>query len=312
MDERRLWAIVLAGGEGTRLAETTWRMYGSSLPKQFLSFGQSRTFLQTTMDRLHGLVPAERVVVVVAARHIEVAREQLAEFEGVQIVAQPRNVGTGPGVMLPLCHVLARDPHADVALVPSDHDFRAPAKMLKALATARRAVRSGAGMVLIGARAEWAASDLGWIVPKRVRPRSPVSSIEAFVEKPEPTIAAGLLERGALWNTMLCVAQAAALWQLARRHLPAQAALFEEYARSIGTDAAGPRLREVYDQLPAADFSRDLVAASEGLRVTAMDGAGWSDCGTPERLAAAFAGFGEAREAPEPFAEKLRTGAAPS
>ena len=167
-------------------------------------------------------------------------------------------------------------------------------------------------MVLIGARAEWAASDLGWIVPKRVRPRSPVSSIEAFVEKPEPTIAAGLLERGALWNTMLCVAQAAALWELARRHLPAQAALFEEYARSIGTDAAGPRLREVYDQLPAADFSRDLVAASEGLRVTAMDGAGWSDCGTPERLAAAFAGFGEAREAPEPFAEKLRTGAAPS
>jgi len=294
MDERRLWAIVLAGGEGTRLAEATRRMYGSCLPKQFLSFGQSRTFLQMTIDRLRGLVPPKRIVVVVAARHIDVARQQLADLEGVQIVSQPRNVGTGPGVLLPLCHVLARDPNADVALVPSDHDFRAPAKMLQALVTARRAVRGGAEMVLIGARAEWAASDLGWIVPKRLRRRSPVSSIEAFVEKPEPRVAAGLLERGALWNTMLCVAQAGALWQLARRHLPTQVALFEEYARSIGTDVAETCLGDVYDRLPAADFSRDLVAASEGLRVTAMDGAGWSDCGTPERLAAAFTGLSEA------------------
>ena len=312
MDERRLWAIVLAGGEGTRLAETTWRMYGSCLPKQFLSFGQSRTFLQTTMDRLRGLVPAGRVVVVVAARHVEIAREQLAEFRGVEIVAQPRNVGTGPGVLLPLCHVLARDPHADVALVPSDHDFRAPAKMLQALATARRAVRGGASMVLIGARAEWAASDLGWIVPKRLRRRSPVSSIEAFVEKPEPGVAAGLFERGALWNTMLCVAQAGALWELARRHLPEQTALFEAYAQTIGTDVAPSCLCDVYERVPAADFSRDLVAASEGLRVTAMDGAGWSDCGTPERLAAAFAGAGVALDVPEAYRERLRTEAAPS
>lgn len=312
MDERRLWAIVLAGGEGTRLAETTWRLYGSALPKQFLSFGQSRTFLQTTMDRLRGLVPAERVVVVVAARHIEVAREQLAEFDGVEIVAQPRNIGTGPGVLLPLCHLLARDPRADVVLVPSDHDFRTPAKMLQALARARRAVRSGANMVLIGARAEWAASDLGWIVPKRLRRRSPVSSIESFVEKPEPGMAARLLERGALWNTMLCVARAGALWELARRHLPEHAAAFEAYVQAIGTDVAPSCLCEVYERLPAADFSRDLVAASEGLRVTAMDGAGWSDCGTPERLAAAFAGTIVALDAPDPYREQKRTEAAPS
>jgi mannose-1-phosphate guanylyltransferase len=264
-------------------------MYGSCLPKQFLSFGQPRTFLQTTVDRLRGMVPPERAIVVVAARHVELAREQLREFAGVQIVAQPRNVGTGPGVLLPLVHLLARDAHADVALVPSDHDFRAPVKMLQALATARGAVRDGASMVLVGARAEWAASDLGWIVPKPRRRAARVSCIESFVEKPEPGVALGLFERGALWNTMLCVAQADALWRLACRHLPAQAALFEEYALAIGTEGEAAGLRALYERLPAADFSRDLVAASEGLRVTAMDGAGWSDCGTPERLAAALA-----------------------
>jgi mannose-1-phosphate guanylyltransferase len=288
MNERGLWAIVLAGGEGSRLAETTQRMYGSRLPKQFLSFGQNRTFLQSTIDRLHGLVPPERTVAVVAACHEAVAREQLAEFAGIEIVAQPRNVGTGPGVLLPLLHVLARDDRADVALVPSDHDFRAPAKMREALLRAQRAARAGANMVLVGARAEWAASDLGWIVPSRAPRRVSVRSIERFVEKPGAELAEHLFERGALWNTMLSVARGHALWQLGRRHLPAQVALLEEYALSLGSGRSAECLRDVYERLSPADFSRDIVAPSRGLRVTAMVGAGWSDCGTPERLAAAF------------------------
>lgn len=288
MNERRLWAIVLAGGEGSRLAETTQRMYGSRLPKQFLSFGQARTFLQMTIDRLHGLVPPERVVVVVAACHEALARDQLASYSGIEIVAQPRNVGTGPGVLLPLLHVLARDRQADVAVVPSDHDFRVPAKMRRALSIARRAARAGVDMVLIGARAEFAASDLGWIVPKRARQGRYLASIERFVEKPGPDTAARLYEAGALWNTMLCVARGQALWQLGRQHMPAQVALLEEYAQSFGSGRAGECLRQVYERLTPADFSRDLVAASRGLRVTAMDGAGWSDCGTPERLVAAL------------------------
>lgn len=287
MNERRLWAIVLAGGEGSRLADTAQRLYGSRLPKQFLSFGQARTFLQTTIDRLEGVVPSSRMVTVVAACHEALARAQLVPYPGIEIVAQPRNVGTGPGVLLPLLHVLARDRDADVALVPSDHDFRAPAKMRQALLTARNAARSGVNMVLIGARAECAASDLGWIVPKRARRRG-VASIETFVEKPAPDAAARLLERGALWNTMLCVARGEALWQLARRHMPAQVALLEEYGRSLGSGQEAECLRRVYERLTPADFSRDLVAACDGLRVTAMDGAGWSDCGTPERLAAAL------------------------
>jgi mannose-1-phosphate guanylyltransferase len=288
VNERRLWAIVLAGGEGSRLAETTQRLYGSHLPKQFLSFGQPRTFVQTTVDRLHGLVPPKRTVVVVAACHVDLARAQLAEFDGIEIVAQPRNAGTGPGVLLPLLHVLARDSRADVALVPSDHDFRVPAKMRQALATAHRAARIGAKMVLIGARAQHAASDLGWIVPKQAPRSASVTSIESFVEKPDLDTAERLYERGALWNTMLSVARAETLWRLGRVHLPTQVALFEAYAPLLGTAGAAECLRDVYDRLAPADFSRDLVAACKGLRVTAMEGAGWSDCGTPERLAAAL------------------------
>ena len=297
MSRRALWAIVLAGGDGSRLAETSRRMYGSCLPKQFLSFGRRRTFLQATIDRLGTLVPGERTVVVVAARHEALAREQLADVPGVELVAQPSNLGTGPGVLLPLIHVLRRDPGADVALVPSDHDFRAPEAMLRALHRARQAARQHQGMVLLGAVAESPASDLGWIVPKRkLSPQLGVGSIRQFVEKPAPALATRLFQAGALWNTMLSATPGEVLWSLARRRLPLQAALFESYAPEVGTRVARETLRALYERLPAADFSRDLVAGADRLWVTPMLDSGWSDCGTPERLEAVM---GEALRAVE-------------
>jgi mannose-1-phosphate guanylyltransferase len=307
MKGRRLWAIVLAGGEGSRLAEATQRVYGSRLPKQFLNFGQKRTFLQATVDRLLGLVPADRTIVVVPERHQDVAIEQLRGFSGIEIVTQPRNLGTGPGILLPLLHVLKRDPRADVALVPSDHHFRAPGAALLALARAQRAA-SGASMVLLGCMADGPAVDLGWIVPRRVRDARRVSAIERFVEKPPAPLADELFRRGALWNTMLSVSRADALWALSERHLPVQCAQFAEYFPWLGGSDADERLRRLYERLAPADFSRDLVAPAGGLRVAPLADSGWSDCGTPERLEAAFGGTVHLAKAASAFSRMI-TGA---
>jgi mannose-1-phosphate guanylyltransferase len=288
MKDRQLWAIVLAGGEGQRLAETAQQSFGSRLPKQFLSFGRERTLLQATLDRLQAVIPPQRTVVVVARRHLQLASEQLSAFHGLEFVAQPVNVGTAPGVLLPLVHVLRRDPDADVALVPSDHDFRSPAVMRAALLRAKRATGvAGSSMVLLGATAESPASDLGWIVTGKARVGHGVRAIRQFVEKPAPCLANSLFEQGALWNTMLSVSRGDLLWELGRKHLPGHAALFASYAQEkFGASATPARLDQLYEQLVPADFSRDWVAACTGLRATGMPGAGWSDCGTPERLAA--------------------------
>jgi mannose-1-phosphate guanylyltransferase len=45
----------------------------------------------------------------------------LSEMPKSNIMVQPSNRGTGNGVLLPLIHILARDPAAHIVLLPSDH-----------------------------------------------------------------------------------------------------------------------------------------------------------------------------------------------
>lgn len=282
-----VWAVVLAAGEGSRMAPLTRLLYGRELPKQFAALDGDQTLLQGTMDRIAPIAPAERTVVVVSEEHHGLARDQLAGYPGVEIVPQPANLGTGNGILLPLAHVMARDPQASVAIFPSDHHVRRRDPFVEAV---RRAVRvsseAESGVALLGAAAERPAVDLGWIVRGgRLGDHTDRAwRVHEFVEKPPEPVAMRLLGSGSLWNTMVVAGRAQAVWQLARRHLPRQALTFERYLRQLGAAGGGQLRRRMYEQLLPADFSRDVLQTARGLAVVPVIDSGWFDCGTPERL----------------------------
>jgi mannose-1-phosphate guanylyltransferase len=279
-----LWAIVLAAGRGTRLAAVTRTLCGRDLPKQFVALTSSRTLLQETMDRIAPLVPPERTIVVTSDTHYDLCVSQLRGYPGVEVVLQPADRGTGPGVLLPLAHVLARDPRARVAVFPSDHHVQRPAPFLNAIRIALQAAAgTPAGVALLGVPAERPATDLGWIVPGD-RTAEGASRLQRFVEKPGAEAALTLLQAGALWNTMVVAGSAAALWHLARRHIPEPTRRFEKYLGCIHHPAAAVALADLYAEMPSADFSRSVLQVSVGLSVVNVVDSGWFDCGTPERL----------------------------
>jgi mannose-1-phosphate guanylyltransferase len=279
-----LWAIVLAAGQGSRMTPVTHLLCGRPLPKQFVPLVSERTMLQETLDRMAPLIPARRTVVVVAEGHEELARVQLADRPGVEIVAQPRDLGTGPGLLLPLTHVLARDPDATVAVFPSDHHFERAEPLRKALGLALTAAEeASAGVALLGARAEHPASDLGWIVPLG-QTSAGVGLVGRFVEKPPERTARALLASGALWNTMLMVGKAQAFWRLCRAHLPNQTQSFSLYLGRVQQPEAAAYREFLYRTIPPADFSRGVLEKAAGLAVVPLVDSGWFDCGTPERF----------------------------
>ena len=281
-----LHALVLAGGFGRRLEPVTRRLFGEAVPKQFCRFASHRSLLQQTIERSLPLVPAERVTVVVDRSQSERARAQLAGFPGARLVEQPCDRGTAAGVLLPLVDLFLRVPDATLLLAASDHGVADEAPFLATVAAARRAVdRDRRAIVLLGVEPDSPAVDYGWIVRAGADdPYGLPDAVTRFVEKPDPRVAAELFASPlSLWNSMVLVARVRALLRCFARRLPR---LVRDLLCLVEQSGSASRLaREAYERLDAANFSVDVLGATEGLRVLELPAAaGWTDLGTERRL----------------------------
>lgn len=191
------WAAILAGGTGTRF----WPLSTSERPKQLLPLVGDRPLLVQAVDRLQGLVPPERILILTGPFLVDRIGAAVPQVPREQIFAEPRAASTTPALAWAAHWISRRDPggqmlslHADWA-VSGDRAFRAAAT--HALAVAREADV----LVTVGVKPTRNETGYGYIVPGK--PLGSAHAVRRFVEKPSPARAALLRRRGALWNTGL-------------------------------------------------------------------------------------------------------------
>jgi mannose-1-phosphate guanylyltransferase len=287
--DQNTWAVVLAAGEGG-----AGGLHRLDLPAQFAAPRGEQTLLQQTVARLAPLVPAHRIVVVVARHRRDLAEQQLHHEPALEILSQPEDSGTGPAVFFALSLVQAKDCGARVIVTPSDQHLGEPAVLTAALERAMRVCDCAAeDLVLIGAEPDRPAANLGWILPE-VPQSDPDPSgalrVHTCVEEPPAIVAAEFHRQGALWNTHIMVGDVDTFWSEGLRYLPRQIALFEEYLAALRQTDDGPShvfdrlLTRLYRRMPPADFGRAVLECSRGLTVVPMRESGWTDCGKADGL----------------------------
>jgi mannose-1-phosphate guanylyltransferase len=287
------WAIVLAGGSGTRLRSLTTDENGLSIPKQFCSLGGDRSLLHVALERAAAVAAPEHILVVVTEQHRRWWRPALAGMARANIIVQPENRGTANGVLLPLLHVIKRDAGARVVLLPSDHHVDDESILASSLQQGIRELDGGCEQVmLLGITPSDADPDLGYIVPGPARTGA-LAPVRGFVEKPDADRARKLIGSGALWNTFIVIAQATRLLQIFAEKFPQSVAnLSQAVAYDIDTPYEPDATAVVYQTLLSVDFSLDLLSGQESaLGVLPVGRCGWSDLGTPQRLAKALQGL---------------------
>jgi mannose-1-phosphate guanylyltransferase len=232
------------------------------------------------------LAPLQRICTVVAARHRVWRDAQLNQWLDDNIFEQPENRGTAHGVLFALLQVMVRDPNATILLLPADHHVLDEAAFEQELRRAADLAALNAGdAFLLGVEPDDLDADFGYIVPQQRHPRDP-SRVAEFVEKPALPEARELLARGALWNTFVIASSARTLLSLYGREF--DGTIIRMLNAVEHTDSFA--MKAVYRTLATLDFCRDVLEGQEScLQLVPVAPCGWTDLGTPARVAQALA-----------------------
>jgi mannose-1-phosphate guanylyltransferase len=129
------YALILAGGSGERF----WPLSRRARPKQLLKLVSDKTLLEETIDRLAGLVPDERILVLTNVDQEAAVRELLPDLPPENILAEPAKRDTAAAVALATAWVAARDHRATMMVLPADHVINDRAAFQETMQTATRA-----------------------------------------------------------------------------------------------------------------------------------------------------------------------------
>jgi hypothetical protein len=117
------------------------------------------------------VIPPARTLVIVNQNHLDIARPQMAALPSANLLVQPCNRDTGPGLVMALLTLARRDPEATLAVFPSDHFIRSHAAFAASVDRMQRVLAADPEKtVLLGIRPERPDPGLGYIVPATPRP----------------------------------------------------------------------------------------------------------------------------------------------
>jgi mannose-1-phosphate guanylyltransferase len=278
-EEPDRWALVLAGGLGTRLRSMTRRIAGDERPKQFCALLGGDTAWEQTCARAQRVVPGEAVLSIVTREHASFYAPLLARVPG-EVLVQPRGCGTAPAILYGLRRLVPAGPAASVVILPSDHYVSDEGRFMAHVSRAFAAVDCRPDLiVLLGITPDHPEVEYGWIETGEGIPLLADAicyRVQRFWEKPSLPVAMRLFARGCLWNSFVMVGRVGTFLAVMRRAVPALCDAM--LAKGGSTD-------RLYAGLPSTSFSRTVLATQPAnLGVLPVRGVRWSDLGTPRRL----------------------------
>lgn len=269
-----LWAVVFAGGIGTRF----WPLSTPARPKQLLALVNERPLIADTIARLQPLIPPDRVLVVTSADIFDAVHSAIPEVPVANMLVEPRPLGTAAALAWAATEIERRAGpksvftalHADLAVASPD--------------MFRDTIRAAAGiaskedhLVVVGASPTRCEPQFGYL-----HPGSPLDELTGiknggackvnhFVEKPPAHLADTLIAEGALWNTGIFV------WQ-ARTVLDELNAHTVELKRGFPLLTSGDMV-QFAEMVTSISIDRGLLERSKKVVVLPAE-FGWDDVGT--------------------------------
>ena len=277
--KNHLYASILAGGGGTRL----WPRSREATPKQFLRLFNKKTLTQITLNRIHEILPWEKIfIVTVSDAYKKEILKEVPEMKNENILVEPSRRETGPAHGLGALYISKLDPEA-VIITESVDRLVSPVKdYLNVLETSAKKAFSDKVIVTVGIKPTYPNIGYGHIKRgKKVSVEKGVTfyQVDKFIEKPPLELAEKYTKSGDYyWNAGQYVWRADFLLNALAKHAPEVSRRLAMIGKAIGTAKEESTVKQVYESMPkiSVDYA---VAEKESALLVAEATFNWTDIG---------------------------------
>ena len=272
-----LYAVILAGGGGTRL----WPLSRQQQPKHLLPVCSDESLLAQTRERLRPLVPAERVLVITVEGQAEATCAELQDIPPGNIMVEPAGRGTAPCIGLAALWIQRRDPDAVMLVLPADHAIQDGAGFRGVLRAAVQAALQG-HLVTLGIVPTGPETGYGYIHRGELLSQGdghPVYRVQRFTEKPDLPMATTFLRTGQyFWNSGMFIWKASAILDEIHQHLPDLQAQLMQIRPTLGKRGQAQAIARAWQKLRTISVDVGIMEPAQDAVVIPAD-IGWGDVG---------------------------------
>jgi mannose-1-phosphate guanylyltransferase/mannose-6-phosphate isomerase len=271
-----VYAILLAGGTGTRLWPVSRELY----PKQLVKFIGRDSLVQSTIKRLAPVLDLKNIRVVCGQQHYhEIARhiDDIGISSEGKIIQEPSGRNTAPAILLAAFHNRHAAADGIMCIFPADHVIGNIESFHERLRAAIR-LASEEYIVTFGIRPNYPETGYGYI-EGGAGVFDSAFRVRRFVEKPDRPTAAKYIEAGNFfWNSGMFAFKVSVILKEFENYQPEMVAVMEEI---FCEDQ--PLAKEAYDRLENISIDYAIMEKTDKCVVVPSD-FGWSDIGSWKSL----------------------------
>lgn len=216
-----LYAVILAGGAGTRL----WPVSRRRTPKQVQPFLDRDTLLQKTVARVRQSFPDRQIIIATSVDMASVVRQQLPKALRQSLIIEPYRRDTAAAIGLAAAILYRRDKEAAFITINSDHYIPDEVAYGRTIKTVARIIKQYPDhTIIVGVKPTYPETDYGYIQLGKLI-RSGVFAVKRYVEKPDLATARRYVNsKQYLWNPALFCWRVDNLLKLFAQYLPKHSA----------------------------------------------------------------------------------------
>jgi mannose-1-phosphate guanylyltransferase/mannose-6-phosphate isomerase len=273
MSEPQVYAVILAGGSGSRL----WPLSRQQLPKQFLALDGKDSLIQTTINRLSPAIDAKSVLIVTQEAHAK--GEAYHALLPYKTLFEPTGRNTAPAIALAAAYLTAGGADPIMVVLPADHIIKDEVRFRAHLNIAIKAAERGK-LVTFGIQPTRPDTGFGYIKAHRGED-SGILEVDRFTEKPDIITAERFLnEGGYYWNSGMFVWRASVILAEIQQHLPAVHQILQNIiAESRTAGSFQQAVEKHFADMPAISIDYGVLEKSSRVSLVHCD-IGWNDVGS--------------------------------